>query len=370
MTKNDEDPMDRAASAATTLSAKKRSRKTGLPPGTLVHIGEQKIEKATVTIIDYDENKCQEKQAGTIEECLVFKDKLTVTWVAVKGLHDTEFIEKMGQCFNLHPLLLEDVLNTEQRPKIENYENYLFLVLKMISYDDERKGIKAEQISLVLGANHVISFQEREVSVLDEIRSRIKINKGRIRKLGADYLAYSLIDIIIDNYFTVLEKLGETIDVLEEELVKNIRPQTLHHIHRLKWEMMLLRKSVWPLRELIGTLERGESELIQKTTCVYLRDVYDHTIQVIESVETYRDILSGMLDIYLSSINNKTNEIMKVLTMIATIFIPLTFIVGIYGMNFDFMPELKIKWAYPALLLLMGVIAVFMAVYFRKKKWL
>jgi magnesium transporter len=370
MTNNAGNQESKVTSVKTTVSEKRRSRKTGLPPGTLIHIGERKIERASVTVIDYDEQEYQEKLAGKAEECLVYKEKPTITWVAVKGLHDTEFIENLGQCFSLHPLLLEDVLNTEQRPKIEDYGDYLYLVLKTISYDSEDKEIRSEQISFVLGANYVISFQEQEVSVLEGVRSRIKNNKGRIRKMGADYLAYSLIDIIIDNYFTVIEKLGETIDELEEELVRNTRPQTLHLIHRLKREMMLLRKSVWPLRELIGTLDRGESELILKTTRIYLRDVYDHTIQIIESVETFRDMLSGMLDIYLSSVSNKTNEIMKVLTMIATIFIPLTFIVGIYGMNFEFMPELKMKWAYPALLLLMGVIAVFMVAYFRKKKWL
>ena len=369
MVKN-ENPKGTVTSSAATKSAKKRSTKAGLPPGTLIHIGEQKIEKATVTVIDYDEKDYQEEQVGRAEECLVYKEKPTTTWIAIKGLHDTEFIEQMGQCFNLHPLLLEDVLNTEQRPKIEDYDGYLFLVLKMISYDGDGKEIKVEQISLVLGANYVISFQEEEVSALEEIKDRIRNSKGRIRKMGADYLAYSIIDIVIDHYFTVLERLGETIDDLEEQLVRNTKPQTLHLIHRLKWDMMLLRKSVWPLREVIGALERGESQLIQKATYVYLRDVYDHTIQVIESVETFRDMLSGMLDIYLSSVSNKTNEIMKVLTMIATVFIPLTFIVGIYGMNFEFMPELKMTWAYPSLLLLMGVIAVFMVVYFRRKKWL
>ncbi len=361
---------NRATSTITVMSAKKRSKKTGLPPGTLIHIGEQKVEKAIATVVEYGEQEYHETETGKAEECLVFKESPTVTWIAVKGLHDTEFIEKLGQCFSLHPLLLEDVLNTEQRPKIDDYENYLFLVLKTISYDGAHGQIRAEQVSLVLGANYVISFQEQESDVLAEIRERIKNNKGRIRKTGADYLTYSLIDIIIDNYFTALENLGETIDDLEEELVRNIKPQTLHLIQRLKWDMMLMRKSVWPLREVVGTLERGESELIQRTTRVYLRDVYDHAIQVIESVETFRDMLSGMLDIYLSSVSNKTNEIMKVLTMIATIFIPLTFIVGVYGMNFESMPELKLKWAYPALLVLMGVIAVLMAIYFRKKKWL
>ncbi|MCX5814450.1 MAG: magnesium/cobalt transporter CorA [Proteobacteria bacterium] len=351
-------------------NVKNRSKKTGLLPGTLIHIGEQKTENSRITLIDYDETQFKEMEISSIEECSSFKDKPTITWINIEGIHDVEVIEKTGQCFNLHPLLLEDILNTDQRPKIEDYDSYIYIVLKMISYDDAHREIKTEQVSLVLGHNYVISFQETGGGVFEYIRDRIRNNKGRIRKLGADYLVYSLIDVIIDNYFIVLEKLGETIDILEEELIRNTKPETLSFLHKLKSEMIFLRRSVWPLRELIGTLERGESALIQKSTRLYLRDVYDHTIQVIDSVETFREMLSGMLDIYLSSIGNKTNEIMKVLTMIATIFIPLTFIVGLYGMNFKFMPELESKWGYPAVLILMAVIAAFMLAYFKRKKWL
>jgi magnesium transporter len=351
-------------------NTKKRSEKTGLLPGTLIHIGEQKVENTRITLIDYDEMQFKEIEISNIEECSSFKDKPTVTWINIDGLHDVGVIEKTGQCFNLHPLLLEDILNTDQRPKMEDYDSYVFIVLKMIFNDDAQREIKTEQISLVLGHNYVISFQEKEGGVFEYIRERIRNNKGRIRKLGPDYLVYSLIDVIIDNYFIVLEKLGETIDTLEEELIRNTKPETLNFLHKLKSEMIFLRRSVWPLRELIGALERGESTLMQKSTRLYFRDVYDHTIQVIDSVETFREMLSGMLDIYLSSISNKTNEIMKVLTMIATIFIPLTFIVGLYGMNFKFMPELESKWGYPAVLFLMAMVAVFMLKYFRKKKWL
>jgi magnesium transporter len=351
-------------------NVKNRSKKTGLLPGTLIHIGEQKTEKTTITLIDYDETQFKEMEISSVEECSSFKDKSTITWINIEGIHDVEIIEKAGQCFNLHPLLLEDILNTDQRPKTEDYDSYVYIVLKMISYDDIHKAIRTEQVSLVLGHNYVISFQEKEGDVFEYIRDRIRNNKGRIRRLGADYLVYSLIDVMIDNYFIVLEKLGEIIDILEEELIKDTKPETLRFLHKLKSEMIFLRRSVWPLRELIGTLERGESALIQKSTCLYLRDVYDHTIQVIDSVETFREMLSGMLDIYLSSIGNKTNEIMKVLTMIATIFIPLTFIVGLYGMNFKFMPELESKWGYPVVLVFMAVIAAFMLAYFKKKKWL
>jgi magnesium transporter len=351
-------------------NVKNRSKKTGLLPGTLIHIGEQKTENTKITIIDYDETQFKEMEINNVEELSSFKDKPTVTWINIDGLHDVEIIEKTGQCFNLHPLLLEDILNTDQRPKTEDYDSYVYIVLKMIFNDDAQREIRTEQISLVLGSNYVISFHEKEGGVFECIRDRIRNNKGRIRRLGPDYLVYSLIDVIIDNYFVVLEKLGETIDILEEELIKNTKPETLSFLHKLKSEMIFLRRSVWPLRELIGTLERGEFALIQKTTRIYLRDVYDHTIQVIDSVETFREMLSGMLDIYLSSIGNKTNEIMKVLTMIATIFIPLTFIVGLYGMNFKFMPELESKWGYPAVLFLMAIIAAFMLAYFKKKKWL
>ncbi|MFB0509709.1 MAG: magnesium/cobalt transporter CorA, partial [bacterium] len=303
-----------------------------------------------------------------IEECFPFKDKPTVTWINIDGIHKVEVIEKIGNCFNLHPLILEDILNTGQRPKIEDFGEHIFLVLKMLYYLE--KEITIEQVSLILGPNFVISFQEREGDVFNNIRERIRNNKGRIRKMGADYLAYSLLDAIVDGYFVILEKVGEEIEDIEEKLIKNPTPKTVQIIHNLKREMISLRKSVWPLREVVGVLERGESALIKKTTGIYLRDVYDHTIQVIDTIETYRDMISGMLDIYLSSISNRMNEVMKILTIIATIFIPLTFIAGIYGMNFRFMPELGWRLGYPAVLFIMVIIGIVMLFYFRRKKWL
>ena len=347
---------------------KRRSVKTGLPPGTLVHIGERKTEKTRITIMDYDETQFEEKQAKTIEECFPFKDKPTVTWINIDGIHQVEIIEKLGSHFGLHPLLLEDILNTEQRPKMEDFGDYIFVVLKMLYYDEAE--IEAEQVSLVLGSNFVISLQEREGDVFDPIRERIRKNKGRIRKAGADYLAYALLDAIVDNCFLILEKIGERIEDTEQQLATNPTPETLQLIRKLKKGMIFLRKAIWPLREVVSGLERCESVLIHESTGAYLRDVYDHTIQVIDTVESFRDMVSGMLDIYLSSISNKMNEVMKVLTIFAAIFIPLTFVAGIYGMNFQFMPELGWQWGYPMILIVMASIAAGMLVYFRRKRWL
>jgi len=350
---------------------KKRSEKAGLPPGSLVHIGEKKAEEVKITIIDYDEIHFQEKVIKTIEECIPFKDKPTVTWINVDGIHQVELLEKLGQCYGLHPLTLEDILNTDQRPKIEDFGDYVYIVLKMLYYRDKTDEIVTEQMSLILGSNFVISFQEGiEGDLFDPVRERIRSEKGRIRKMGADYLAYSLLDSIVDYYFVILEKLGERIEFLEEKLVANPNPETLQIIHNLKREMIFLRKSVWPLREVISGLERGESSLIKESTRIYLRDIYDHTIQVIDTIETFRDMLSGMLDIYLSSVSNRLNAVMKVLTIIATIFMPLTFLAGIYGMNFKFMPELEWRWGYPLIWMIMLGIGVFMLFYFKKKKWL
>ena len=349
---------------------KKRSIKMGLPPGTLVHIGEKKTEEIKITVIDYDETNFQEREIKLIEECFSFKDKPTITWINVEGIHRTDIIQKLGDCYGFHPLVLEDILNTDQRPKIEDYKDYIYIVLKMLS-NNKSPEIIVEQVSLILGPNFVISFQEGVAGdVFNPVRERIRNEKGRIRSMGADYLAYSLVDSIVDNYFIILEKLGERIEDLEEELLINPSKETLHKIHQLKREMIFLRKAVWPLREVISAMERGDSALTKEYIRVYFRDVYDHTIQIIDVIETYRDMLAGMLDIYLSSISNKMNEIMKFLTIIGTIFIPLTFIVGVYGMNFEFMPELRWHWGYFSILFFMLVVSVFMLLYFKRKKWL
>jgi magnesium transporter len=352
-----------------TQNTKKRSQKAGLPPGTLVHIGERLAEKSKIIAINYGEEEFSKVEVKTPDECASLKGKTNVCWINVTGIHEGETIEKIGQLFNLHPLLLEDIMNTDQRPKMESYDDYLFVVLKILFYDEKDKSAITEQISIVLGPDYALSFQERESNIFNPLLEHLKNGKGRIRMMGADYLIYSLIDMIIDNYFIILEKLGERVDDLEVQLITSPQTETLKSIQKLKREMIFLRRSVWPLREVINSMERGESPLIQSTTYVYLRDIYDHTIQAIDTIETYRDMLSGMLDIYLSSVSYRLNEVMKVLTIVATIFIPLTFIVGLYGMNFEYMPELKSPWGYPSVLLLMLIISLSMLYYFKRKKW-
>jgi magnesium transporter len=293
-----------------------------------------------------------------------------VTWINVDGLHDTAMLEEIGQLFDLHPLVLEDILNTQQRPKSEDYEKHIFVVLKMLSFADESPYIRSEQVSLILGNGYVLSFQEVTGDVFEPVRQRIRSRKGRICKMGPDYLLYALADAIVDHYFVVLERIEEKLELLEDAVFEDPTVSTLAEIQRLKVELLRFRKAIWPLREAVNGLLREENELITEKTEVFLRDVYDHTIQVIDTVEGFRDTVSGLLDVYLSSVSNRMNEVMKVLTIIATIFIPLTFIAGIYGMNFEYMPELRIPWAYPLVWFAMVVVALLMITYFRRKNWL
>ncbi|MGB8952547.1 MAG: magnesium/cobalt transporter CorA [Candidatus Aminicenantales bacterium] len=350
-------------------SAERRSKKAGLPPGSLVHVGKRRVEKAKITVIDYDEGHLEEKEAQKVEECFPYKDTPTVTWINISGLHDVEIIEKLGAQFGLHPLILEDILNTGQRPKMEDFGDYIYLVVRMFS-PSETNQEKMEQVSLILGPDFVISLLESESQIFEPVKERIRKGKGRIRKMASDYLAYALVDAIVDSYFFILERLGERIELLEDELLSSPQAATMRQIHQFKGVMIYLRKSVWPLREVINNLQRGESKLIKSSTQIYLRDIYDHTIQVIDTIETYRDMLSGMLDTYISSLSNRMNEVMKILTIIATIFIPLTFIAGIYGMNFKFMPELEWRWGYFMIWGIMAVVALIMVVYFKRKRWL
>lgn len=350
------------------MTETRRSKKAGLPPGSMVHIGEKKSEWVKITLIRYDKKIFTEKEIKKLKECGKVRNKKKVTWINVSGIHNTKAIEEIGKCFNLHPLLLEDIVNTDQRPKMEDYGGYIFIVLKML-YTNKNE-IATEQVSLVLGPDFVLSFQESEDDVFDIVRKRIRNGKGKTREMGPDFLAYSLIDAIVDHYFIILEETGEQVEELERRLVKEPERTILQRIYHLKGEMIFLRKAVWPLREVINLMLRSETKLITKTTDLYLRDVYDHTIQVIDTVETYRDTLSGMIDLYLSSISNRMNEVMKVLTIVGTIFIPLTFITGLYGMNFEYMPELESPYGYPAALLVMLLISLVMLIYFKKKKWI
>jgi len=351
-------------------AARERSAKTGLPPGTLVHIGEAGTGPATISLMDYAAGRMEERSLGSAAEIPRYLDTETVSWIDVTGVHDVELVAHVGEILGIHPLVLEDIVNTHQRPKAEVYDHHLFVVLKMIRYDAQESQVDAEQVSLILGPHYVVTFQERPGDVFEPIRERIRTGKGRIRAQGPDYLAYALLDVVVDHYFLTLEALEDQLEDLEEALLENPGPEFLGKIHGLKRVMVTLRKGVWPLRELVLSLERSETDLIAPATRPYLRDVYDHSIHVIDTVESFRDVLAGYLDIYLTSVSNRMNEIMKVLTIIATIFIPLTFVAGVYGMNFEHMPELRWSWAYPALWGLMAAVAAVMLVFFRRKRWL
>ena len=349
---------------------KGHGHKRGIPPGTPVYAGTDRRDPIEITVIDYNESEFSERTLQQVKECLPFKDSTTVSWINITGVHNPDLIRAIGDCFGLHPLVQEDILNTSQRAKLEDYDDYLYAVLKMVQWDETAGRMLTEQVSLVIGSNFVLSFQEQKGDVFDCIRDRLRSAKGRIRKMQADYLGYSLLDAIIDGYFSVLEKLGERMEALEEETIARPTQKTRERIYRIRQEGLFLRKSAWPVREMVGALERLESPLVSEMMGPYFRDLYDHAIQVIDTTETFREMLSGMLDTYLSSISNRMNEVMKVLTIIATIFIPLTFVAGIYGMNFDVMPELHWHWGYPVVWGIMFVTVAVMVVYFKRKKWL
>ncbi len=349
----------------------KRSKKTGLPPGSLVFVGEAKVEKPKITVIDYDENHVEERVVASAKECFAFKQTPTITWINVDGVNDSSLVQQLGTHYEIHPLTLEDILNTEQRPKKEDMGHYIYVVLKMIFFDNEHALI-TEQVSLLLGSNFVISLQEQERhgDVFNFIRERIRSGKGKVRKSGADYLFYSLLDAIVDYYFVILEDVGERIEKLEAKLIEEPSQEILGELYKLKRTMLSLRRSIWPLREVVGSLDREESPLLHQATAVYLQDVYSHTIQIIDNIEVLRETLSSMLEIYLSSVSNRLNLVMKFLTLVATIFMPLTFIAGLYGMNFKHMPELEWVYGYPFALGIMATVAIFMLGFFKYKKWL
>ena len=346
-----------------------KAQEVGLPPGSLVHVGKQKIEEPVISMVDYYQDYFNTRTDITLEEATTLKDTETVSWINLSGIHDTSLIELFGQRFGIHNLALEDILNTQHRPKVEEMEDYNLIILKMLFFDDATQSIDTEQISLILGPHYVLTFQEREGDVFDGVRSRLQRSNGRIRQRGTDYLAYALIDSIVDSYFQIMEKIGDNLTQLEEDLLENPNQTVLERVHHYKRQLILLRKSVWPLREVISELYKEESMLIREDTRVFLRDLYDHTIQVLDTVEIFRDTVSGLQDLYMSAVGNRMNEIMKVLTIMASIFIPLTFIAGIYGMNFEYMPELKWRYGYFMAWGVMLGCLVGMVVYFRSKKW-
>jgi len=320
--------------------------------------------------MDYDESSMDERTLEAIEECFELADDPPVTWVNVDGLHDAALIETVGEHFGIHRLALEDVLNPNQRPKVEDYPGHFLVILKMLSFDAEEASVKAEQVSLIVGPTFLFSFQEQWGDVFEPVRERLRAGNVRIRSRGTDYLAYALIDTVVDSYFRILEQIGDEIEELEDQVMGDPDLELMHRIHHLRRETLILRRAIWPMREALGRMYRGELPLIQDETQVYLRDVYDHSVQVIDTVETLRDVLSGAMDLYMSAVSNRMNEVMKVLTVIATIFIPLSFFAGVYGMNFEYMPELGIRWAYPALLVAMATMAGGMLWFFKKRGWL
>jgi magnesium transporter len=348
---------------------KSLTKQPGLPPGELIHLGERKTKHVRISVFDYNEKSLLEKDISDLSEVSEYLGKKSVTWLNINGLHEIKHIEAVGKIFNVHSLVLEDVLNTNQRPKVEEFDDYLYVVVKMLSGNADGNGIDTEQVSLILGKNYVISLQEKEGDLFDPVRDRIRTMKGRIRKMGADFLMYSLVDAIVDHYFFILENIGTRINDLEEIVLSDPTPVTLQQIHKLKRDVIYLRKTIWPTRDMTMYLPQMPSSLISDDISIFLRDLYDHVMRVNEAIETYRDMITAVLDIYLTTINNRMNEVMKVLTIISTIFIPLSFFAGIYGMNFDFMPELHYKWGYYILLFAMMCIAGAMMLFFRKKRW-
>jgi magnesium transporter len=344
--------------------------KPGAPPGGLELAGPRRVEKVGLRLLEYDGERLEDKEITDVREAFVARDSSLVSWLNVDGLHDAEILARLRDHFGLHLLVAEDVAHVGQRAKLEEYDGFLFLVMPMLHFDDTHQTVEVEQVSLVLGPTWVLTFQERAGDAFDPVRERLRGSHGRIRHRGADYLAYALTDAVVDHYFGILERLGDLAESLEEEVMKDPAPQVLRRITHLRRELLLVRKLVWPLREATGALSRTDSELMTDATQLFVRDVHDHAVRVIETLETLRDLVAGMADLYLSGVGQRANEVIKVLTIMATIFIPLTFLVGVYGMNFEDMPELAIPWAYPALWALMVGVAGVMLWYFRKRRWL
>lgn len=348
----------------------KMSGKAGAAPGTLIHIGEKRTEHVQLRLVTYDPDTIADRQVDTLDEALSLCGAARFAWLNIDGIHDTDLIGSLGSRFGIHPLTQEDILNSAHRPKFEEFEHYGYIVLKMLRFDSARSRVLTEQVSLILADNVLISLQELPGDVFEPVRARLQKNRGRIRKAGSDYLAYALIDAIVDHYFVILEQISTQVEDIEDDTLSNPTPEVLQRIHGLRREILYLRKQIWPLREVIGALAKGESELIKDDTVIFMRDVHDHAVQIMETIESQRDILSGLLDLYMTGISNRMNEVMKVLTIMATIFIPITFIAGVYGMNFKHMPELEWTWGYGLVWGVMITAVVVMVLFFKKKKWL
>jgi len=349
---------------------KKKDASIGKAPGSLIFIGTQKTDYCRIQVIDYDPADLQELELRDIKDGVSFKATKTVSWINIDGIHDTELIRNIGENFDLHPLVLEDIVNTGQRPKMEEYDDYLFFVIKMLRYDKEKEMVVSEQVSMVLGQTFLLTFQEQPGDVFDPVRERIRRHKGRIRGSGIDYLAYALLDTIVDNYIHIIERFGERIEDHEDEILDNPVPELLHHINLYKREMNYIRKSVRPAREFIQQLYNLDTDLIEEKTFPFLKDLLDHATQSVEVIDTYREMLSDQLNIYHTGVANRLNEIMKILTIFSAVFIPLTFIAGIYGTNFEYLPELHYRYAYFIFLGVLISVALLMLKFFKRRGWL
>lgn len=348
----------------------KRRQKTGLPPGSIVFFGEERSAPTTFRTITYDSDDLEEQEHPDAVEVLAFKDTPETTWIDVVGVHNERVIQTLGEHFGIHPLLLEDIVSTGQRPKVEEYDDYLFIVLRMMYHDEASDALRSEQVSLVVGERYVLCFQEVPGDVFEPVRQRLRAGRGRIRASGASYLAYALVDVVVDHYFTVLDLFGIRAEEMEDAILINPEPRLQGDLNALRRDLVHLRRAVWPVRDMVSGLERSESPLVDEMVRPFLRDTYDHVVQVIEIAESLREMLSSLHDLYMSNLSHRMNEVMKVLTIIGTIFIPLTFIAGIYGMNFDHMPELHWRYGYPIMMSLMLAIGLALVAYFRRKDWL
>jgi magnesium transporter len=344
-----------------------QSAKTGLSPGAMIHVGDQITDRVTITVIDYNESKFEMHADVAFEETVGSRDGDGVTWIQVRGLHQPEILGAVGAHFGLHPLVMEDILNTGQRPKTEAYENCLFTVVK--SFRNSERAVWGEQISIILGANFVMSFQESGEDLFAHVARRLENRLGRIRQMGSDYLAYALMDTVVDHYFEVLDRMADEIEQVEENLVERPDTASLSTIYQLKREILFLRKNILPLRDVALRQEKGDSPLIRESTRFYLRDLYDHIVQIADALETFRETTTSLLELYHTSVSHRMNEVMKVLTIISTLFIPLSFLAGVYGMNFKYMPELEFKWSYGIFWGIIAVVAGGMVLFFRRKRW-
>lgn len=349
---------------------RKRSGKIGMAPGTVVFTGTRRVEKSRITLIRYGETEFFESEFDSFADLVPELDRPGTKWLNIDGIHDADLIQAIGDRYGNHPLVLEDIASPGQRAKVEEYGDHTYILARMISYDTEKREIDAEQVSLIVKSDMVISFQERPGDVFGPVRDRLHVSSGRIRSRGPDYLAYALLDVIVDHYFVTLEAFGEEIGFLEEEVIVNPEPEIQKRIRALRGNLILVRRAAWPMRELLGVMARTESPIVNEETRMFVRDAHDHAVQALDIVESLRDVVGGITDLYMSSLSNRMNDIMKVLTIIGTIFIPLSFIAGLYGMNFDNMPELHLKYGYGIALGLMLSVAGGLLLFFRRKGWL